>query len=1013
MASKTDKYAIQFDIKGVSKLQKYQQGLQRTNNQLAELKKKIKGQSTATAAQADKLTRLTAQQKIYNSKVKEGIANLTRNTAAAKRNAAASGKAAKSLAAMGLSVAGAVVALRRLGTFLIGTVKDFAAFEQGVKSVTTLMSSEDAGLFRGDLFQGALDVSRDFGFAMNDVTKAMFNSVSAGVEGANAINFLNEASTLAIAGVTDLKSATLGLTTVLNAYGMETSEASKVSEILFTTQKFGVTTVEELSKAIGVVVPFAASSGIAFEELGAAIATTTRSGLDAAKTVTALRAAISQMQKPASQTRDLFIKFGIPIGAAQMKAIGFSETMRRLNEVYKESPAAIEQMFGNVRGLTAVFSIAGDNADEYNKFLEELNDTTLRSENVMRAQQEQMNSTQFKINQMTSAWNNFKISLGDSEWSKNLIDHTTNVIDIAEEFGAVAAMQATWYDGLRNFTNEQLTEVGLEGLIPYLDKIRGTKTQVEELTEEMVQNNINTIFEDLKSYEGQIDNLTKQANKLEEIPKGYKSMLDDIVKQTSKVNLDDPLTMSMLTVDQMKLIEVGQSYKESLQIQADADKKAKDEEQGRIDAANKAKAKAEIAYNEFELNARNDLAVQKQRIAENALETDEYAIETNIKNTRAELVHLEKLQTQFGVKGFQASEEEKLRIKTELGKARVKLDGLLIKQENSNRKSYDDTQTEMATDLAKRKQDIALEEAKNNEMTNEQMRIYMLELDEQYYMDLLEVSGQSADEREKNERALAAVQIKLAKDVTKVERDQNKLKEKYAKMSLDAIADAIKKNAEVQLANKEKELEKEQTVAQEQADLGLINQRELRTKERAIEEEQFNLRKEHEKKMLRISLAQELANHAIGAALNPLAGITFGTASINQYAIMSGLAMARYASNLAAIEKQEFAKGGLVYGKSHAQGGEMFAVGGRVAELEGGEAVINKRSTAMFGGALSAMNQAGGGVSFSSPNINNSGLIDYSLLGKVIGGNTNVVLPVESLNKTQNKVKVKQESVRF
>ena len=46
-------------------------------------------------------------------------------------------------------------------------------------------------------------------------------------------------------------------------------------------------------------------------------------------------------------------------------------------------------------------------------------------------------------------------------------------------------------------------------------------------------------------------------------------------------------------------------------------------------------------------------------------------------------------------------------------------------------------------------------------------------------------------------------------------------------------------------------------------------------------------------------------------------------------------------------------------------GGVKFAVGGRVAELEGGEAVINKRSTAMFRGQLSEMNAAGGGVRFA------------------------------------------------
>ena len=67
----------------------------------------------------------------------------------------------------------------------------------------------------------------------------------------------------------------------------------------------------------------------------------------------------------------------------------------------------------------------------------------------------------------------------------------------------------------------------------------------------------------------------------------------------------------------------------------------------------------------------------------------------------------------------------------------------------------------------------------------------------------------------------------------------------------------------------------------------------------------------------------------------------------------------------------------------------------------------------MFGGALSAMNVAGGGTSFNSPNFGSSGLIDYEALGSVIGRNTNVVLPVESLNKTQKRVKMLESSAKF
>lgn len=59
--------------------------------------------------------------------------------------------------------------------------------------------------------------------------------------------------------------------------------------------------------------------------------------------------------------------------------------------------------------------------------------------------------------------------------------------------------------------------------------------------------------------------------------------------------------------------------------------------------------------------------------------------------------------------------------------------------------------------------------------------------------------------------------------------------------------------------------------------------------------------------------------------------------------------------------------GGVISGPSHADGGVKFSVGGRLGfEAEGGEAIINRKSTAMFRNQLSAINQAGGGVKFAT-----------------------------------------------
>lgn len=66
------------------------------------------------------------------------------------------------------------------------------------------------------------------------------------------------------------------------------------------------------------------------------------------------------------------------------------------------------------------------------------------------------------------------------------------------------------------------------------------------------------------------------------------------------------------------------------------------------------------------------------------------------------------------------------------------------------------------------------------------------------------------------------------------------------------------------------------------------------------------------------------------------------------------------------------ARGMIIRGKSHAEGGVPFTVNGRSGfEAEGGEAIINKRSTAMFRPLLSEINQIGGGRKFKEGGITN------------------------------------------
>ena len=978
MATKKDKYQIDLDIVGLNKLKEYQKDLRLTNKTLSALNKKVKGQKAANAAQASQIAKLTLLQKKQKRAVDSHIKSLDKSTSAKRRNAKAGKDSAASMLKMGASVGVAIQAFRKLSQFLITGVKDFAAFEKGVKNVSTLLNGDEGSLLQPKLYQGALDMGRKFGFGLADINKAMFNAVSAGIKGGEAIEFLGEASTLAMAGVTDLKSATLGITTALNAYGESSDKAREVAEILFTTQKYGVTTVEELSKSLGVVLPLAASSGVSLEELGATLSVTTRTGLDAAKSVTAIRAALAQMQKPSAQARDLFIKLGIPMGSAQLKAVGFTETMKRLNKAFKDNPADIEAMFGNIRGLTAVFSVAGDNADQYHDILGKLNDETLRNANLTRAENELMDSMDTKLNRLNSSWKNFSINVGQNDVFGDLVEGTTAFLDTMNDtdFEKFANM----ISGRGGVSTKDVQKIVVKTLVSdkNLDSIRDEFESGEDLSE----STINTI-----------DIITKELQR--KIKENVGSMnMTDAVQANKSFN-------AFLTEYEDYVIKKNQLTAQEL-----ADIAAKD-------AADKLKANNRIAYNKDELNQRLALQKELQDLDAQGFEDGEYANVIELEKLETKLDSFRKLEQKYYLNNINDA-TELARIKDEIAKAELDIKKKRLQVERTNSKEYDDMQIQLATEVADTKIFEAKKEAKENNLTNAEFRRDMLKIDIAYFDELINAEERKSDEtlaKLKAKKANAEGQLsKLNEQTEKSKRDQ---KVKFAIEGINLIADAARKAAEVELANQQRILDKK-TEANDKANQdGLINDRVAKKRKDAIEKESFKLRKENELKLAKISLAQELANIAVQAAANPGNAFTFGAAGGAQYSIMAAIALGRYAANVDSIKSQKFANGGMVHGNSHSRGGEKFAVGGRVVELEGGEAVINKRSTAMFGGALSAMNQAGGGVGFSSPNFGNSGFIDYDAIGAAVGRNTNVVLPVEALRETENRLKVIESSSRF
>lgn len=130
---------------------------------------------------------------------------------------------------------------------------------------------------------------------------------------------------------------------------------------------------------------------------------------------------------------------------------------------------------------------------------------------------------------------------------------------------------------------------------------------------------------------------------------------------------------------------------------------------------------------------------------------------------------------------------------------------------------------------------------------------------------------------------------------------------------------------------------------------------------------QLKLDQEHEKELAKIERQQAIRDRslatfqvAIQTAQSIMASAKMGFPAAIPFVAMAAALGAVQAAAIWAAPLPEAARGMYIEGPSHSNGGVPI-------ELEGGEVVINKKSSSMFLPLLSAINEMGGGVPFTTP----------------------------------------------
>lgn len=207
------------------------------------------------------------------------------------------------------------------------------------------------------------------GLSLDDVTKSAYDSVSAQFSTAETQKLMAITSKMAVVGFTEQSEAMDALTSILNSYKMDISEASKVSDILFKVIELGKTTLKEIAPDIGKLSATASLLGVSFEEVSAGIATMTLNGIKTNVAMTAMNQLFLNLTKPTREAKEIFDKYNISIDIAQIRTKGLAGMVKELNMLTDEEIATIASSNRGFRALATAISSGAEWTENYNKIL--------------------------------------------------------------------------------------------------------------------------------------------------------------------------------------------------------------------------------------------------------------------------------------------------------------------------------------------------------------------------------------------------------------------------------------------------------------------------------------------------------------------------------------------------------------------------------------------------------------------------------------------------------------------
>ena len=329
--------------------------------------------------------------------------------------------------------------------------------ESGFAKVNTLAkdSGESLKNFKKDVY----DLSDNTGQSVEDLTDALYNAISAGVDYSQSVEFMEQVNKVATGGFGEIADASSALTSIMNIYGKTVKDTGEISDKLFVAQEKGVLTVGELSSVLGESASSAKAYNVDLDNLLSGYVSLTKAGINVNQSNTKLRAMFEELGDTGSNVgKILEEKTGKSFTQLMEDGNSLADVLSIITDSVNGSKDDFNALWSSSEAAGAGFVIASEGGKVFKDALKGMGESAGKCNDAF---EEVANTSEFKFKKSINEVKNSASKLGESllpvldELSKGISNvakyisklNPETVVAVAK-FGALAlvfgtAMKAT------------------------------------------------------------------------------------------------------------------------------------------------------------------------------------------------------------------------------------------------------------------------------------------------------------------------------------------------------------------------------------------------------------------------------------------------------------------------------------------------------------------------------------------------------------------------------------------